>query len=67
MDRHKHFGEACYLMFRAHTVPYTMKMEAAALSTEFVLIYKATQHHAKSEVPTVLTLRLVGLLGVTIP
>jgi len=54
-------------MFRAHTVTYTMKMEAAALSTEFVLTYKTTQHLAKSEVPTVLMLRLVGLLGATIP
>jgi len=54
-------------MFRAHTVPYTIKMEAAALSTEFVLIYKTTKHHAKSEVPTVMMLGLVGLLGATIP
>jgi hypothetical protein len=43
-------------MFRAHNVPYTVKMEAAALSTASVLIYKPTQHHAKSEVPTVLML-----------
>jgi len=48
-----------------HT-PYTMEMEAAALSTQFILIYKTTQHHAKSEVPTVMMLRLVGLLGATI-
>jgi hypothetical protein len=54
-------------MFMAHTVPYTMKMEAAALSTELIFIYKTTQHHAKSEVPTVLMLRLVGLLGATLP
>jgi hypothetical protein len=44
-----------------------MKMEAAALSTEFVFIYKTAHHHAKTEVPTVLMLRLVGLLGATIP
>jgi hypothetical protein len=54
-------------VFRAHTVPYTVKMEAAALSTEFALIYKTTQYLAKSEVPTVLMLRLVSLLGATIP
>jgi len=42
-----------------------MEMEAAALSTQFILIYKTTQHHAKSEVPTVIMLRLVGLLGAT--
>jgi hypothetical protein len=53
-------------MFRAHTVTYTMKMEAAALSTEIVLTYKTTQHLAKPEVPTVLMLRLVGLLGAII-
>jgi hypothetical protein len=38
-------GKPVISEFRALRVPHTIKTEATALSTEFILIYKTTRHH----------------------